>query len=131
MANQILKGIGKDRIRAAGLEAGLDHTMVGAISHENECFGIGHVLDVRRSQESGEGFTEPAIGPDLCVRMLNRLMQVSGKLGGCGPRRPLAVEMNALEQVYFHRWPFLSRDLDSPSFQFLAQPPVDLHRTRG
>ena len=131
MANQILKGIGKDRIRAAGLEASLDHTMVGAISHENECFGIGHVRDVRRGQESGEGFTEPTLGPNLYVRMLNRLMQVSGKLGDCGPKRPLAVKVNALEQMYFHRWLLLSWNLDSPIFQFLAQPPVDLHRTRG
>lgn len=83
MANQILKGIGEDCTGTAGLEASSDYTVVGTIGHENECFRVRRVLDMRRRQESSEGFAKPAVGPNLDIRMLNSLMQIGDKLIYC------------------------------------------------
>ena len=40
MASQILKRLGENRLETAGLKASLDHTVIGAIGHENVGFRV-------------------------------------------------------------------------------------------
>lgn len=104
MLDQTLDSFGENRLRSAGLEAGSDYAVVGAIGHEDKRFWVGHILNVRWCQESGKGFTKPAVSPNPNIWVLHSLMQIRDELVHRGAGWPLLVEINALEQMDFHRW---------------------------
>jgi hypothetical protein len=58
------------------------------------------------------------------------LMQISRELSDGGFGRPLAVNMNPLEQVQLDRRQLVRQDLNTPRDQFLTQPLVDLHSAK-